>query len=68
MTNMTLFNLRTVWNYLDSATGSLDNAFISIGSMKAVPEDVRAMVERIDFTAITALKERIEELISEKIY
>lgn len=59
-------NLETVWNQLDDACGSLDNASYNLGSMTGLPEEVNNLLDSIDLTRIVSLKNEIERLIFEK--
>lgn len=63
--NKTKSNLENIWQQLDDACGSLDNAFYNIGSMTGL-EDIKDEASQIDFSAIVALKTMIEELIEKK--
>lgn len=63
--NKTKSNLELIWQQLDDACGSLDNAFDNIGSMTNL-ENIKADASQIDLSAIVDLKNQIEELIEEK--
>lgn len=64
--NKTKSNLERVWENLDNACGSLENAFFDIASMVEMPEEIKKGYEGIDFSAIVNLKNEIEEMIEEK--
>jgi hypothetical protein len=60
--NKTEKNLQKVWEHLDNACGSLDNALTNL-SMMVISDDLKEEIERIDITKIVSLKSRIEELL-----
>ena len=64
--NKTMNNLKTVWHHLDEACGHIDHATYELAMMKDLPEDVVKDSERIDFSLIVSLKNKIEEMIEEK--
>ncbi|WAB25129.1 hypothetical protein M3_0178 [Lysinibacillus phage vB_LfM_LysYB1] len=59
-------NLATVWNQLDEACGSLDNATMALGSMTNLPANVVKAMECVDFSALVTLKNAVEEMLEEK--
>lgn len=59
-------NLATVWNQLDEACGSLDNARMMLGDMTNLPENVVKAMYGVDFSALVALKNAVEEMIEKK--
>lgn len=59
-------NLATVWNQLDEACGSLDNATMALGSMTNLPDNVVKAMEGVDFSALVTLKNAVEEMLEEK--
>lgn len=63
--NKTKSNLELIWQQLDDACGSLDNAFDNIGRIVG-EEQIKDDASRIDFSAIVDLKNQIEELIEKK--
>lgn len=64
----TVSNLETVWQHLDDACGSLDNALTNISMMKDMPEHVKNSAERlqVEFENIVSLKNKIEEMVESK--
>lgn len=63
---LTKKNLQEIWNLLDSASGNLEQAFNLMSQIPTMPEEVVDDAERIDFSAIVALKMDIEDLIERK--
>lgn len=64
--NKTKSNLQTVWEHLDSACGSLENALQNISLMKNIPNNIKDTAEGIYVSDIVVLKNLIEELLDEK--
>jgi hypothetical protein len=60
--NKTKNNLQKVWELLDSACDSLDNAFTMINQMSDI-QHIKDSTDLIDFTTIINLKNEIEELL-----
>ena len=60
--NKTKNNLQQIWDDLDLACGSLDNAFSNIERMVGI-EDIVNDMKFIDISAIVSLKNRIEGLM-----
>jgi len=62
--NKTDKNLQIIWEQLDTACGSLDNALTTLYSMTNIPDNVRKKMESIDTTVIVGLKNEIEEMMN----
>lgn len=60
--NRTENNLERIWDNLDNASGSLDNALHDISLMANLPKEIKDSLDRIDLSAIVILKNQIEEL------
>lgn len=63
--NKTEKNLQKVWNDLDKAYELLENAITDLISMSNIPDRLRNDIESFDITAITSLKNDVEELIEQ---
>ena len=58
-------NLQRLWKMLDEVDGTLYNVQDNIYSIKDMPDNIRSSIIKIDISAITTLKNDIEELIEE---
>ena len=58
-------NLQEIWDQLDAACGSLENALTALGSMCNIPTNIEKSIEAIDFSAIADLKNEVEALIEQ---
>jgi len=64
MKNVTKNNLEIIWEQLDDACGSIDNAMMNINSIGKIPQDIKDKANSIDFSAIVSLKNEIEEILN----
>ena len=64
--NKTKKNLQEVWQKLDNAYESLENAFTILASMTKLPGNIINGMESIDLSAIIGLKCDIEELMEKE--
>lgn len=62
----TIVNLQVIWNHLDDACGSLDNALISLSDCGEFNPEIQKSIEQIDFNSLVNLKNLIEDLIETK--
>jgi hypothetical protein len=63
--NKTVKNLKTLWHFLDDASGNLYNVVELLGSMTDLPE-LQDKLDRIDITAIDSIKQEIEQILEDK--
>jgi hypothetical protein len=63
--NKTVKNLKTLWHFLDDASGNLYNVVELLGRMTDLPE-LQDKLDRIDITAIDTIKDEIEKILEEK--
>lgn len=63
--NKTKKNLQMIWQLLDDAAGSLDQAFHLLSSMSNIT-DIEDEAEKIDISAIVSLKNEVEELMNKE--
>jgi len=68
----TTMSLKKAWKLIDDACGSLDNAMYRINTVavkgKLSEEQTKRIdkkLERVDFSALVALKNEIEEILEE---
>lgn len=66
-TNKTKNNLQEVWNCLDSAYESMENAIDKLSSMADLPEDFVSEIDEFDISAISSLKQRVEVMMDKFI-
>lgn len=52
--------LQVIWNHLDDACGSLDNALMALEDWDEMPKEVSDAMKRVDFSALVILKNHIE--------
>lgn len=59
--------LRVIWDHLDNACGSLDNALINLGSVEGLNSEIEKSMDGIDFSVIVSLKNMIEEQLEKTV-
>lgn len=64
--NKTQNSLKELWDHLDDACGSIDNATTNLSMMVDVPTEIADAINRIDFSSIVSAKNMIEEMIADK--
>jgi ubiquitin C-terminal hydrolase len=57
-------NLKEVWQQLDDACGSIDNATANLSEMTNLPQQLIDTLDRFDFGVIVSLKNDIEDLMN----
>lgn len=62
-TNKTISNLQKVWDKLDAAYENMEGAFELLESMVDIPNDFSREIDRFDMSAISSLKQYVEQLI-----
>lgn len=65
-TNKTISNLQKVWDKLDVAYENMELAFETLESMSNLPDNLLEEMERFDITAISSLKQCVEQIIEDK--
>lgn len=63
--NKTKNNLQKVWDNLDKAYELLESAMMDLYSMSNISSNLKNDIESFDLTAITSLKNHVEELIGD---
>ena len=57
-------NLQKVWNDLDKAYEHMYQALEDLSLMVNLPDELKKDVEQFDISAISCLKEKVEEVLS----
>lgn len=65
-TNKTISNLQKVWDKLDAAYENMELAFELLESMSNLPDNLLEEMGRFDMSAISSLKQYVEQIIEVK--
>lgn len=64
--NKPIPNLQKVWDKLDVAYENMESAFEILENMSGLPDELLHGMERFDMSAISSLKQYVEQLIEDK--